>query len=114
MVICPHDKLGHDLEVVIVGLGTEKLCDACRRRLCTCERCSAFAGEKETILTHAVFCCAAPVVQERFIGAWCRDGWRQARPWTREEVDRWLGNEGESTAAQTAAEAPGGWQEKGP
>ncbi len=97
--ICNHDKLGHDVEVTISGIGTVKLCDDCRRLLCTCERCSAvYTGQDGKL-----YCNAGPRMgadDETMVApfGWCRDGWRQARPWTREEVDGWLGNEPETEA----------------
>lgn len=94
--ICPHEKLAHHIEVVIVGIGTVKLCDACRRKLCTCGRCSAFEAltckasppRLSWFYTDSQFGEAQPTTGE---DDWCRDGFRQARPWTLEEARRWLG-----------------------
>jgi len=77
------------------GVDAIKVCDACRRKLCTCERCSAFEEQEK----DCGRCCAVPPNPGMFFplvgfGNACRDGWRQARPWTAEEVKGWLG-EGE-------------------
>lgn len=94
--LCPHEKLAHHIEVVIVGIGTVKLCDACRRLLATCERCSAFEAltcktappRRTWFYNDQQWGEAQPTVDE---SDWCRDGFRQARPWTLEEARRWLG-----------------------
>jgi hypothetical protein len=95
--ICSHEKLAHGAEVVIIGIGTVRLCDACRRILCTCGRCSAFVetrGEERVPLDSDDLdrCCADPTrCTYTSAEGWCRDGFRQARPWTLEEARRWLG-----------------------
>lgn len=94
--ICQHDKRASTVFVVIDGHDHE-LCDDCRRILCTCGRCSAFVetrGEERVPLDSDDLdrCCADPT-RCTYTSAerWCRDGFRQAHPWTLEEARRVLG-----------------------
>jgi len=97
MGVCKHWRMNNGVEVVIledeeigVILAGETICDACRRKLCTCERCSAAFEDRGKFYCHAT---PSLVLAEDGIvlpAWWCRDGWRQARPWTAEEVMGWL------------------------
>jgi hypothetical protein len=95
--ICEHLKIDGGTAVVIEG-NTVKLCDACRRKLCTCERCSAFVPQEgygggnchrdpPRVFSPGPelsdWACESPYV----MADQCfRDCWRQDRPWTLDEV----------------------------
>jgi len=117
MSVCKHWRMNNGVEVVIIDDGDEeigiilegeKICDAWRRKLCTCERCSAAFEDRGKFYCHAT---PSLVLAEDGIvlpAWWCRDGWRQARPWTAEEVKGWLG------AEDGLPDYDPTWGEKGP
>jgi len=88
-----HTRNCTEIDIIVMQGGEERIehrfiCDACRRILCTCERCSAFDEQLG-------ICRVSPSIEGGFVEVhpkgWCRDGWRQARPWTLEEARGWLG-----------------------
>lgn len=96
--ICQHDKRASTVFVVIDGHEHE-LCDDCSRRLRTCNRCSAFEpGEAQD---REGRCVARAVSLIKNPWSRCRDQWRQARPWTREEA---LAQLGEDDAAEPSGD----------
>ena len=91
-------------------IDARKICDACRRKLCTCERCSAFCKQdgyeggnclRESPKPVSYWqlrdgtANADPSYETPYLKCddWCRDGWHQARPWTAEEVEKLLGSD---------------------
>ena len=105
MTICDHKKV--NAVTVYIGISLVELCDACRRKLCTCERCSAFDRQEDypggscRREPPKLFAPSSELndwtneAPYTPCDAWCRDGWRQARPWTAEEAEGWLGDDGD-------------------
>jgi predicted RNA-binding Zn-ribbon protein involved in translation (DUF1610 family) len=81
-----------------------KVCDECRRKLCTCDTCTAFKAVEESPelavpdnVRWAGTCSKGSTGNIIWVETtnWCRDDYRQAKPLLIEEVEKRLGQQQE-------------------